>query len=206
VIRRILTITPETNLHPGSGLGFVGLIDSAATRDADGWAYIPGSAIKGRLRSLCKRIAETLKEDYGTVCQTLTNSEVCKTEPICAICRMFGSPYTEGSLFFTDAVLDEATKGSLEPLKRIDLFGGGGQYEVKTGVKLSRTRRLSDAKQLFAFQSVCRDLIFTATIEGTLSENDEHLLQAAVQLLTHIGGQKARGLGRITATLSEEAQ
>lgn len=221
-----ITIDLKSNLHIGSGFGFARLIDHTSIKDAEGLAYIPGSTIKGKLRSVCKKIALTLgdgiylSQGNKKICQSLEpalgQSAICKHDSIedrCIICRLFGSAFAEGKLLFTDAKLNEADAGKIKVLSKINRFRVDAQNEIKTNVKLSRYRRVSDQGHLFVSENVSKSLVFTGTIyakeylapEG-LAPKEEELLRYGLKALTHFGGQKSRGLGRVEMTLKEVAK
>ena len=203
-----ITICLRSNLHIGSGFGFARIIDHMSIKDAEKLAYIPGSTIKGKLRSVCKKIALTL--NYDNICQTLDNPKFCKYKKLkecCVICRIFGSPFTEGRFFFSDAKLEKTEAEKIGTLSKITRFRVDEQNEVKNNVKLSRVRRISDPRHLFNLESVSKRLRFEGVIRVREALNqlldeeqmkaEENLLKYGLKALTHLGGQKARGLGRI---------
>lgn len=206
-----LRIELKSDLHIGSGFGFSRIIDHLSIKNADGVAYIPGSTIKGKLRSVCKKIALTLKEQpypnqENQICQSLESQEMCKHDDEtdrCIICRLFGSPFAEGKLIFTDAKLPDTKKDEIIALSKIKISPiVEGQSILKTGVKLSRARRIADPKHLFTLESVSRTLPFAGKIlmrqtSQPLTEDEERLLEYGFRVLTHLGGQKSRGLGRV---------
>lgn len=210
-----ITIFLKSNLHIGSGFGFARIIDHTSIKDAEKLVYIPGSTIKGKLRSICKKIALTLDDKHfwnkdEKICQTLEKPDVCKYETIaehCVICRIFGSPFMEGRFLFSDAKLERTEAEKIKVLSKISRFRVDEQDEVKNSVKLSRVRRISDPQHLFTLESVSKRLKFEGVIhvrdalnqilneDLVKAEND--LLKYGLRSLTHLGGQKARGLGRI---------
>ena len=208
-----ITICLKSNMHIGSGFGFARIIDHMSIEDAEGFAYIPGSTIKGKLKSICKKIALTLGdtiEDFlnkeDRVCQSLESKngqqEVCKhNEPSdrCVICRLFGSPFAEGKLVFKDAKLNDSDAEKIRVLSAINPFRVDAQNELKNAVKLSRFRRVSSPQHLFTLESVSKKLQFSGSIHAreSLTDQEESLLKYGLKSLTHLGGQKARGLGRI---------
>lgn len=203
-----ITVKLLSNLHVGSGFGFARIIDRMNIKDHEKIAYIPGATIKGKLRSVCKKIALMLYDDK--VCQTLSNPGVCKhtkLEELCIICRIFGSEFTEGRYHFSDAVMDGDTKSDMKELLKIGLFHINSQDEIRNNVKISRFNRISDPKHLFNLESVSKHLEFSGKIQSEDSFNkllepecieaEEKLLKYGLTALTHLGGQKSRGLGRV---------
>ena len=115
---RTLTIAFSTALHHGSGFGRGGLVDRTILRDAAGLPYLAGSSIKGRFRHAVLRI---LLAQGEKACQPGDHVDVCKEEPYCALCELFGSPFRQGGLTFTDARLDGVTARIFEEI----LMGSG---------------------------------------------------------------------------------
>lgn len=211
-----ITIHLASNLHIGSGFGFARVIDHITVKDSEKLAYIPGSTIKGKLKSVCKKIALSLPDclylnSDGHICQTISEDKFCRQEDFakrCIICRMFGSPFTEGRLEFTDARLaaDEAEK--IKELYKITPLRVDIQNEIKDGVKISRIRRVSEPEHLFTLENVSKELSFQGTIiikdvldqllDNKKIEMEKELLKYGLKSLTHLGGQKSRGLGRIS--------
>ncbi|AEB10605.1 RAMP superfamily CRISPR-associated protein [Desulfobacca acetoxidans] len=202
---RHLQITFSTPFRVGSGLGRGLGVDHTAVRDADGLPYIPGSMLKGRLRSMCKRLALSLPGDFGKVCQTATDTESCKSPHPCVICRLFGSRFWPGALRFGDGRLDDTKRTEL--LLRQCLYPGGIDPKVaqaRTQVRLNRRRGVAEAKLLFCGETISPEYSFTATVflVKPLDKQAEQLFTWGVQLLTHLGANKSRGLGRCSLSLT----
>ena len=68
-----LEIQFQSSFTIGSGIGFASFVDSCTIRDHNQVAYIPGSTIKGKLRSLCKKIALELGDEFGEKKDTHSN-------------------------------------------------------------------------------------------------------------------------------------
>ncbi len=124
----------------------------------------------------------------------------------CVICRLFGSPYTEGKLIFGDAELDESQQNEFRLLHKISRLRVDKQSELRNGVKISRKLHISSPQALFSMESVSKELAFIGTINAKelLDKQEKDLLIYGLKILTHIGGQKARGLGRIESICCEE--
>ncbi len=205
---RQLAIGFGSPFRVGSGLGCTPDLDHTAVRDADGLPYIPASMLKGRVRSLCKKVALTLADTtpaYEGICDTLHSSEGCKPFPgrsPCIICRMFGSRFFEGALRFTDGLLSEEVRNELR-LRR-SICPGKLDFELhqpRAQVGINRRRGVAQAKILFRGETLPETLSFTARIIGELGETEEQLLAWGVNLLTHLGAQKSRGLGQCRLSL-----
>lgn len=205
-----ITIELKSNLHVGSGFGFAKIIDHTSIKDSEGLAFIPGSTIKGKLRSLCRKIALTLEEEnfkssdiQKNICDggRVSGKAICKVEleKACILCRLFGSVYQEGKLIFTDATLTDVNAKKILILSKFNRFDIKEQNETKPGVKVSRGRRTSDPKHLFMSENVSHYLTFKGKIytKQPLNSDEKALLKYGLKLLSHIGGQKSRGLGRL---------
>jgi CRISPR type III-B/RAMP module RAMP protein Cmr6 len=212
-----ITISLKSNLHISSGFGFAQIIDHTSIEDAEGLAYIPGSTIKGKLKSVCKKIVLTLGDKAflnkeGKICQSLESSngqkEICKYDKqndSCIICKLFGSPFKEGKLIFSDARPDEVQAEKIRVLSAINPFRVNTQNEIRTNVRLSRHRRISDENHLFVLKNVSKELKFTGFIYAreNVTSVEEELLKYGLKTTYHLGGQKARGLGRINIYCDE---
>jgi CRISPR/Cas system CSM-associated protein Csm3 (group 7 of RAMP superfamily) len=215
-----ITICLKSNLYIGSGFGFARIVDLVSIKDEEGLVYIPASTIKGKLKSVCRKIAKTLKDDpcfsqwksiEGKICGKHEGEglDICmqlNPQERCVICRLFGSPYTEGKLIFGDAELDESQQNEFRLLHKISRLRVDKQSELRNGVKISRKLHISSPQALFSMESVSKELAFIGTINAKelLDKQEKDLLIYGLKILTHIGGQKARGLGRIESICCEE--
>lgn len=209
---KTLTFTFNHPFRVGSGLGFGLFYDHTTVRDGYWLPYIPGSTIKGRLRSLCRRVALSLAAqdpNFSHICQTLSTSEVCKPAPgkkPCIICRMFGSRFWPGSWRFGDAQVVTADR---ERLLQLQLIYPGKSFLLKdpprTQVQINRRRRVAQPKHLFSGEVVPETLTFQSQITPlviSITPLEEQLLGWGATLFTHLGAQKSRGLGRCSVALA----
>ena len=202
-----LKITFHSPFMVGSGFGLAGLIDSSTVKDGDGIVYLPGSSIKGRLRSEFKKNMEALGD--GPICNSLISSktEICKMDKIedaCVICRIFGSELFEGSLIFEDAVIDAETRNILSKLekdKALPVF----QSSIRTGIRINRYLKTADEGALFTFEAANPAIVLTSRIHGScyLSDNEYSYLKGTIGTITHLGGDKARGMGKCSVAVRE---
>ena len=144
--------------------------------------YIPGSSIKGKMRSL-------LEVASG-------KSDVC-TCGDCSICKLFGSlnAKSPGRLIFRDSFLTEESKKKL--LEEINL-------EEKPGVQIDRKTGAAKGKALFTIERVPKDCKFDIEIsvrifEGDMQENIRKQLALGLFLIEQdtLGGSGTRGSGWI---------
>lgn len=198
-----ISFTLAGNFMVGSGFGLGRLVDATTVRNAETVAIIPGSTVKGRLRSMCKRLAKTLPEDYGDICQTHgtedSTAALCKkAETRCILCRIFGSSLFPSPYFFSDflpAETDLAAIRQQNSVHRLD----HADSEWLTRVRLNRHSRRAEDKALFLFEHVpAKAQTFIGTLTGpVLQETESKLLRAGLNLLSHLGGGRSRGLGKI---------
>ncbi|MEQ8192679.1 MAG: CRISPR-associated RAMP protein Csx10, partial [Candidatus Eremiobacterota bacterium] len=83
----------------------------------------------------------------------------------------------------------------------------GSGYEIKTGVSISRQRRVSVPQRLY-YSEIIRNfsgIEFEADIffDRALTEDERELFEASLKSLVAIGGNKNHGMGFCTITLSE---
>ena len=149
-----LHIKPDGPILIKSGIATVSGPDMAfvtVLREGDWQVYLPGSSLKGVLRSHAERIARTFKPeaacdpfaDKGKMmsCGRIFDKEKWKNEVVyhnsCLICKLFGSTGFAGRLATTDAY---AVGEPPQPQRRdgvgIDRFTGGAAYGAKFEVEV----------------------------------------------------------------------
>lgn len=190
-IRITCTLKVLTGLHIGGSNGFsaIGALDNPVIRDAwNGDPMIPGSSLKGKMRTLLAR----------------TRTEKGKHLPDCAddaeeIKRLFGTPGNRNKsenprvarLQFSDAFLTN----------RDQLLRRGGITEVKSENTITRSTSIANPRPM---ERVVRGAEFAVTWFYTM-ENDAELL-SDMQLLAegcnllsldYLGGSGTRGYGRV---------
>ena len=183
IIRCCLVV--RTGLHIGAGNAFsaIGAVDSQVVRDPlTGLPMIPGSSLKGKLRTLLARRScvngETLP-DFSA------DGEV--------LLRMFGGsePVRFARLQFADAFL-----------LNYDQLKGVGVTEVKSENTINRLTSKANPRQI---ERVIAGSRFGVNIVYNLSdpkemEEDLLLLSKAMKLLQldYLGGHGSRGNGRVS--------
>jgi len=178
--------------------------------------YLPGSSLKGVLRSHAERIARTLnraaacdpfakKEDDMTFCgncfeerkkQEFEGKNSDKINQLvyadsCPICRLFGSTWYAGRLATTDAY---AVGKPPAPQPRdgvgIDRFTGGSAPGVKFDLEVVTEGRFKTTLHLRNFELWQLGLV-------------AFLLQDLKDGLLRIGASKSRGLGKVCGEVQE---
>ena len=208
-------IVGVTGLRVGAGKAMDPIAtDQPIMRDALGRPFLPGSAIKGALRSGLERVlrgvAGTRRHglwscdlfiddiDDGTHRCTAEFEALFKDKPsppesatvraaLCTTCGLFGSSLFAGRLFVHDAPL---VPGSML------------RTEIRDGVGINRDLRIAQPKIKYDTETVPPGTAFRLEI---LLENANDLQRALVLQALHwlndglilLGGMTSRGLGRV---------
>jgi CRISPR/Cas system CSM-associated protein Csm3 (group 7 of RAMP superfamily) len=154
-----------------------------------GLPVVPASSFKGRLRHTCKQLAEAMGQE---TCDDPVAEAMCQPgedEKFCLICRLFGSPWLESPLTFTDLTLVEPAflaEARMPP-----------RTSLRYGVGLSRRRRVAQEQLLYTTEVFLPGGTVTleGEISGQLDEKDLGLLVAGLENLLALGGGKTSGMG-----------
>lgn len=193
------TIELKSGLHIGGSnmsLGVGGIDKSVIRNPIDNMPYIPGSSLKGKLRSLLELRDGTVGED-GKVCEDTSKR----------VCQLFGSSADKGypsRLIVRDAKWNEDNKKLFEnadlPLKFT---------ESKTEVSINRITAEANPRTI---ERVPAGAIFDVEIIINIMDSEKdrenelkEALKTAAQLLNedYLGGHGSRGYGWVTLTLGE---
>lgn len=186
----VLTIEFETALHQGSGYGIAGIVDRALMRDGEGIPVIPGSALKGKFREAAVRILNTKKVD----CCARPKREICKGDPFCQLCRIFGSPMRRGDALFGDARPTTPELAVIQANQDKESWLPGGT-QVRATTAMDRRYRTVRPQHLFSTEVLSPLIRFEAAISGALAQEDTTFLEQCSRLITFFGGGSSRGLG-----------
>ncbi len=177
-------IETVTGLHIGTGNGYsaIGAADSPVIRDIkDHLPMIPGSSLKGKLRTLLARkySASAKKPDE--------DSDDIKD--------LFGSMKKRGKLIFNDMFID---RKCIEELRETGVYS---TTEVKFENTINRLSSVANPRQI---ERVIRGCLFDMQIICDVTEESEAeksigLLSEGMSLLQldYLGGSGSRGYGRI---------
>lgn len=176
-----------TGLHIGIGSDRpeIGGIDNPFIKDpVSKLPYIPGSSLKGKLRSLL----ETESTNFANE----------------KIATAFGDDENSPTRFiFRDISLSEKDKKDFE--------SGTIQTEAKTEIKIDREKGTATPGALRVTERIPPQIIFEGEVLiRSVSDDDEKLnvaiLKEAVQLLNndYLGGSGSRGYGAVKVTLTEK--
>lgn len=180
-------------------------------RDGDRQVYLPGSSLKGVLRSHLEKVGRTLQQREGVVCNPFQDppavdascgkrfqhrkdktkdaipSDVAYRDS-CPICRLFGSTEFIGRVSINDAYLTQWT--------------GRNPVERRDGVGIDRLTGGSFGGALFDLEAVSSGVEFATEIRLRNFEVWQlGMLLVAVQdmadELVRIGSGRSRGLGSV---------
>ena len=187
-------ITCVTGLHiGGTEEGYeIGGMDNPVLRDAmSGYPYIPGSSLKGKMRSMLEWTLGKIEPDgrvHGRSCQ----------DSACAICRIFGASAGPTRLLVRDAFPSQAT---------FDRFVNSGVFttETKTENRLNRITSEANPRSIervpqgaqFDFEMIYG--IYDLGDGGHIDLDNLRQGYTAFELLeaSVIGGGGSRGSGKI---------
>ena len=208
-------LVAETALRVGKGgeAAEPTATDLPVLKDAMDRPYIPGSSLRGVLRSHVERIVRALEstpKDGRGACNPVLEDEWCVSsdqmsdwrdkargreggddwlakqvwEHSCRVCRVFGSPWLASRVRITDLYPD-----------------GEARTEVRDGVAIHRDKETVQHK--YDFETVPAGTRFRLIITAeNLDEAERGLLWLGLRELErghiHLGGFKGRGLGQVT--------
>lgn len=202
-----------TGLHVGASGDSFGATDLPVLRDARGMPYIPGSSLKGVVRSTLESLVRALGHEKKNgelwACDPLAKEGACgerlrrhrvdfKEDPTkqelpelknCTVCNIFGSHQEASHVRITDLIMTEV----MEP----------APIEVRDGVAIDRDLKKVHGGQKYDFEVVPPgtrfklEVFFENPDDATLG-----LVMAAFDQVkegfTAVGGFSSRGLGRVT--------
>ncbi len=181
----------ETGLHIGGAKSSldIGGLDSPVIKTAKGVPYIPGSSLKGKIRSLL-----ALKEGAEDI---ESESQELK--------QLFGCPDKKAMLIFRDAKLDTEAFKKLNFNK--DLLASEYTEEKFENVIERTTGKASNPRQI---ERVPAGAVFNFEIVLNQYDNDvkdlRTILKEGIALLNddYLGGSGTRGYGQVKMEITEE--
>jgi CRISPR-associated RAMP protein (TIGR02581 family) len=202
-------LVAETGLRIGAGKSLdVGASDQPVIRDALNRLFLPGSSLKGVLRSGLEAVLRGLDDPRLRACdpfvepctERLAKRAKQRNEPIevddvlrevCAVCGLFGSPYLAGRVFVGDLPLAN---------------GASSRTEVRDGVGIDRDRRVAQTKPAIKYDQEVVPPGTAFRLEMILENVDDPvqlgLVLKSLELLQtgelRLGGLTSRGLGRVS--------
>lgn len=213
IIKYDVTITVKTGLHIGgsSDTVSIGAVDNPVIRNPlNDEPYIPGSSLKGKMRSLMEwHLGKLGRFDKKTGEMDYDKVHSCD-DPDCPICTLFGKSAEKDldkaplptRLLISDLHLSNDWKKRFENGELIT--------EVKWENQINRITSSANPRQI---ERVLPDVIFEGTIVLRIFEGDkeEQLignLEMAKKLveLTGLGGSVSRGSGRVEINMKKSEE
>lgn len=210
------SLVTRTGLRIGSGgSGESDAVDLPVLRDAQRYPLIPGSSIKGVLRSTVESLLRGARRDRTAhlwACDP--HSEGRDVEPAscgyhksgekpssdtsgyCAACRLFGSRRVASHVRFSDALIPKDKRSGRIPV------------ETRDGVAIDRDLRVAYGVAKYDFEVVSPGTQFDLEV---FIENPEDWLMGLLVVgfeqiaegFSALGGFTSRGLGRVEIAWSE---
>lgn len=169
-----------TSLHVGRGRGEkeAGEPDLPVVKFPDGKPYIPGSSLKGAIRSELDRLTKGLG---FSLCIKDEPRYFCAPPNLCVSCILFGSTEVASRVAFRDAIITQ----DVSPISRV-------------GTAITRDSKKVVEGSLFEAEYIPPNSEFDLEI---VVENPEPwmigLLVICIESLQAIGGQVSRGAGKV---------
>jgi CRISPR-associated RAMP protein (TIGR02581 family) len=193
-----LDLEAATGVRVGGDRGGGEVADMPLLRLPDDRPYVPGSSLKGVLRSTAERLLGGMSLT-PPVCNVLDDSrcggklkseplEAAQLERLCWACRTFGSPHKAGRLFVGDLVPGAA--------------GDAVPTVVRDGVGIDRNELRAADNVKYDFEVVPPGVNFCGEMRfDDASDADVGLLLLLCDLLdagmARVGGGTTRGLGHL---------
>ncbi|WP_445613476.1 type III CRISPR-associated RAMP protein Csx7 [Geobacillus sp. YF-1] len=193
----------KTPLHIGGGYDSDTDTDLPIIRTKDGLPYIPGSSIKGVLRSTSEKLYHIigdeaicfleknasctikLKQEIANIIEKYGEEEAYEEiyKRICPVCRTYGMGAIASKVYIPNVVLADQTM-------------------VRDGIQIDRETNVVSGTAKFDYEYVEAGQEFTLRIEteNMTKENEKVLGLALLQLMKNyirLGGLQARGLGEL---------
>jgi CRISPR-associated protein Csm3 len=197
------TLVAVTGLHIGAQGSHweIGAVDSPVVRDPlTGAPYIPGSSLRGKLRSLVEWTLDPPVPFDKPGGRDVYRHECA--EPLCPSCRVFGAAIGSerprpGCLLVRDLFLEE------DSLKALEAVETGLRYtEWKFENALDRLTSAANPRQIERIPAGSRfklSMVYTLVAEPAVASDDIRRLVGALKLLEDdaLGGHGSRGYGAV---------
>jgi len=215
-------ITAISGLHIGGSNTemSIGGADSPVIRDPlTNVPYIPGSSIKGKMRSLLEKVTPglTFNKSIGEKVK-IHQCQVEDAAQVCPICRLFGLPAEEKGatpprLIVRDAMMEghddrdnkEKSYYKLANSKNTDM----PYTEVKTEVVIDRVTSAAMPRQI---ERVPAGAVFGLEMilniyDGDVEQELRNLVEEGKNLLNddYLGGSGTRGYGKVEMTFDKQS-
>lgn len=191
------TIEALTPLHIGSGKPQIELeeVDMPIIKDTNDQPYIPGSSIKGKVRSEAERI---LRKDGAYVCNPPAVRNMCggnksRLEDHCVACKIFG---TAGSI---SSVASKVRFRDAYPVKKLETL------MQRTGTAIDRQTETVSRSSLYSVEAVPAGGVFDfEVVAENLTDEELKVLFAAIKSVedSALGGGSSRGFGKVKINIT----
>jgi len=190
-------IVAATPLHVGSGRPEVRIGEAISViRNVEGVPYIPGSSMKGKVRTEAEKIARKLGH---IICNPPNTKNMCGTlkreeKDLCIACQIFG---TAG---------DNISRASKVKFRDALPLSDVKEFEIRAGIALDRETGSVYEKALYKIEAVPAGTKFNfEMVAENLTDEELSLLLAAIKSVqdTGLGGSSTRGLGKITISIKK---
>jgi CRISPR/Cas system CSM-associated protein Csm3 (group 7 of RAMP superfamily) len=172
----VVTLRLEEDLHAGTGLGRLGLIDDLAARDASGNPVVPAPTFRGLLREAGR--------DYFRLRESISEPDPKDEEG--RLRKLLGEAGDEqGQATFTALRLDAQPLDLPEP------------FSVWASTAREPFSRRPDDETLRQIEFVRAGVVFRGMIRLDGDDEDVKLLERMLKRVEALGGSRTRGWGRV---------
>jgi len=192
-------ITCVTGLHIGGSRDEIeiGGVDYPVIRDpVTKLPYIPGSSLKGKLRSLLEKYDSKMIDDKG-------NPHGCQ-EPGCLVCKIFGSHLSDKAIHGPTRILVRDSFMTSESKKKLEDKMQGSLTQLKEEVSINRRSGTASNAGPRTIECVPAgaEFHFSIMIRSFNGEDKEIMLAFVKKELglienDYLGGGGSRGLGKV---------
>jgi CRISPR-associated protein Csm3 len=187
-------IITQTPLHIGSGKKDTGISEvTPVITDLSGQPYIPGSSIKGKVRSEAERIA---RQNNLGACNPPHVEDMCgtlKRSPgeFCICCKIFGTAASSKGV----SVASKVKFRDSYPIEKSETV-----LLTRAGIALDRSTGSVSRGAVFQNEAVSAGIRFSLEMVcDNMEEKEMNLLRAALKSVQEsaLGGFSSRGYGKV---------
>jgi len=205
------TIVCLTGLHIGASQDNleIGGLDKSVVRDPlTRKPYIPGSSLKGKMRSLLER-----KEGLDFNCKMMIGGHLIRqhecSNPQCVVCRLFGSAGGKDQenvtprIVVRDSILTDASRNMLEEIDTA-LYLTEWKFENSLD-RITSAANPRNLERVPAGAEFDLNLVYTVEADESQVEEDVRNVLSLLELIEDdcLGGHGSRGYGRVSFGISK---
>jgi len=203
----------QSDYHIGSGFGYAGIVDDTVAKDGNGQLYIPGETLKGLTRYAADQLLSMSALMSISRCdgehdnQSHPKKELCgvsvnRRNDLCILCRIFGSPFSQGNFRFSPAYYAKHYD-TLTSHPKIAKDVLSLQTQPAAFNKIHRQTGRAQEDYLFSLELGTKQRPFQFKItERTphrfsteLRRKDLIFLTSCLRMIRKVGGKRRRGKG-----------